>query len=80
MADSPLAHIKVQELLKEVRVDYSRTRVIDAAVAAVTETLLGLQDKEVVILHPGHACNPFVTFVGWCVVILIEVVFVVGSA
>jgi hypothetical protein len=47
MTDAPLALIKVQELLKEVRVDYSRARIVDSAVAAVTDTLLSLPDKQV---------------------------------
>lgn len=47
MADSPLAQIKVQELLKEVRVDYTRCRIVDSAVAAVKERLLSLPEKKV---------------------------------
>jgi hypothetical protein len=47
MADTPLAALKVQELLREVRVDYSKTRVIEAAVAAVVDILSGLADEEV---------------------------------
>ncbi|CAK9267471.1 unnamed protein product [Sphagnum jensenii] len=47
MADTPLAALKVQELLREVRVDYSKTRVIEAAVAAVVDLLSGLADEEV---------------------------------
>lgn len=47
MADSPLAQIKVLELLKEVRVDYARTRIVEAAVAAVKETLLSIPERKV---------------------------------
>lgn len=47
MADTPLAHIKVQELLKEVQVDYTRTKIIEAAIASVTESLLSARDKQV---------------------------------
>lgn len=47
MTDAPFALIKVHELLKEVRVDYSRARIVDSAVAAVTDTLLSLPDKQV---------------------------------
>lgn len=54
MADTPLAQIQVQELLKEVRVDYSRSRIVESAVAAVTETLLSLSDKQV-FSNPPHS-------------------------
>ncbi|KAG0572004.1 hypothetical protein KC19_VG060900 [Ceratodon purpureus] len=47
MTDTPLAQIKVQELLREVRVDYARSRIVDAAVAAVTDILLSLPEKQV---------------------------------
>ncbi|CAM6124508.1 unnamed protein product [Calypogeia fissa] len=48
MAASPLAAAKVEELLKEVRVDYyGRTKVVESAVRAVRELLLGLPVAEV---------------------------------
>ncbi len=55
MADTPLAALKVQELLREVRVDYSKTRVIEAAVAAVVDLLSGLADEEVGVCF---CCSP----------------------
>ena len=47
MTETPLAQIKVRELLNEVRVDYARSRIADAAVAAVKDMLLGLPEKQV---------------------------------
>ena len=61
MTDAPLAQIKVQELLKEVRVDYTRCRIVEAAVAAVKAALLSLPDKQVSprILNPQRSCGTF---------------------
>jgi len=57
MADTPLAALKVQELLREVRVDYSKTRVIEAAVAAVVDLLSGLADEEVGVCFCFFCCR-----------------------
>jgi hypothetical protein len=57
MADTPLAALKVQELLREVRVDYSKTRVIEAAVAAVVDILSGLADEEVGVCFCCFCCR-----------------------
>jgi hypothetical protein len=71
MADTPLAHIKVQELLKEVQVDYTRTKLIEAAIASVTESLLSAHDKQVgykqmkfpAVLFNFGQCNAAVHFI-----------------
>jgi len=52
MADTPLAQIKVQELLKEVRVDYTRSRIVESAIASLKETLLSLPEKQVSLWAP----------------------------
>jgi hypothetical protein len=48
MASNPLALAKVEELLKEVRVDYyGRAKVLDSALQTIRELLLSLPEVEV---------------------------------
>ncbi|KAL3680637.1 hypothetical protein R1sor_023593 [Riccia sorocarpa] len=47
MVEASLAAVKVEELLKEVRVDYTKTKSVEAAVAGLQKFLLGLSEAEV---------------------------------
>ncbi|KAL2621529.1 hypothetical protein R1flu_001734 [Riccia fluitans] len=47
MGETSLAAAKVDELLREVRVDYTRTKLVEAAVSDLQQFLLGLSDVEI---------------------------------
>ncbi|KAG6557753.1 hypothetical protein Mapa_000520 [Marchantia paleacea] len=47
MGEVSLAAVKVEELLKEVRIDYTKTKTVEGAVASVRDILLALDTVEV---------------------------------